>query len=156
MNLKEEFYKKLDYDKIKINWNKNPIKMDLFLSFLNVEVKFIKEHLGSGTGWTKYENEEHKLEIGGGWVNQIEYLDSLQFGEKLHNPYNNYVSPFYMFDILTKEGQSFFIDYYSVDIDNIVESHKNKIKQLTEKLKLEKELKSRILEEINTLKAINN
>ncbi len=124
--LKDSFYNKLNADKIKINWNKNPVKMDLFTSFLNVELIRSHDHLGSNNGWSKLYNESFNLVIGGGFVDGIEYLDSIQFGRKLSNPYNNYVNPFYLFEIMNIRGQSFFIDYYKDEIDKIVKSYEDK------------------------------
>lgn len=143
MMLIKEFYNKLKDDKIKINWNKNPIKMSLFLSFLTVQVEISRDHLGSDTGWTLKKNEDLKLLIGGGIVNGTEYLDTLQYGVKLSNPYNNYVNPFFLFDILTEEGKAFFVEYYKDDISKIlsdqirsVEFYKNKLQAETELLDL--------------------
>jgi len=124
--LKESFYNKLKDNKIKINWNKKPIRMDLFISFLNVELIRSNDHLGSNNGWTRLENESIKLEIGGGIVNGIEYLDNIKYGEKLSNVYNNFVNPFYLFEIMNNDGQNFFIDYYKEDIDKIVKSFEDK------------------------------
>ena len=124
--LKETFYNKLKDDKIKINWNKNPIRMDLFISFLNVELIRSNDHLGSNNGWTKLQNESIKLYIGGGIVDGIEYLDTLKYGEKLSNGYNNFVNPFYLFEIMNTDGQKFFIDYYKEDIDKILKSFEEK------------------------------
>lgn len=149
--LKKTFYNKLPHDKIKINWNKNPISMSLFLSFLTVEVKRSHDHLGSYTGWTLLENDKLKLKIGGGIVNGIELLDSLQFGEKLSNSYNNYINPFYLFDILSEEGRDFFFNYYKSDIENIVKSVESDIKYLESDLKNKKELLSEILSEVKIL-----
>jgi hypothetical protein len=125
--LKGCFYDKLQADKIKISWNKNPIKMDKFLSFLTINVERSYDHLGSDTGWTRLNNKEHKLIIGGGIVGNIEYLDSVQYGIKLNNPYNNYVNPFYLFDILTKEGRAFFVEYYTSEIHVIVSAERDSI-----------------------------
>ena len=124
--LKESFYNKLKDDKIKINWNKKPIRMDLFISFLNVELIRSNDHLGSNNGWTKLQNESIKLYIGGGIVDGVEYLDTLKYGEKLSNVYNNFVNPFYLFEIMNNDGQKFFIDYYKEDIDKIVKSFEDK------------------------------
>lgn len=95
--LKVNFYNKLKDDKIKINWNENPIRMELFLSFLTIEVERSRAHLGSNNGWTKLYNKEHGLIVSGGVLGAIEYLDHIEYGIKLSNPYNNYVNPFYLF-----------------------------------------------------------
>lgn len=149
--LKKEFYSKLKNDKIKINWNKNPIKMDVFLSFLTVDVEIIREHLGSDTGWTKRQNKSLGLIVSGGCVNGVEYLDHLQLGEKLSNPYNNYVNPFYLFDILKKEGKAFFVDYYRDEIAAIVESNEKRIAFQERQLEEQKTLLSNIQIEIEKL-----
>ena len=91
MELNEEFYRKLDKALIKISFNKNPIKMDLFFSFLKIDVVKIKDHLGSSTGWTRYENSEISLIITGGIVKGVNYLDHIEYGKNLENPYNNYL-----------------------------------------------------------------
>lgn len=152
-NLKDDFYDKLYYDKIKINWNKNPIRMDLFLSFLTVKVERSHEHFGSSNGWTKLTNEEHKLIIGGGIVGSIEFLDSIQYGVKLSNTYNNYVNPLYLFDIFTKEGQAFFLEYYADEIDAIVTTKRKSIAIEERKLSHSKEVLQVIEQEIQLLKS---
>ena len=101
--------------------------MDLFLSFLTVEVERSYDHLGSSNGWTRLNNKQHRLIISGGVVGDTEYLDSIQYGTNLSNSFNNYVNPFYLFDILTKEGQSYFLEYYADDIDTIVATEKDGI-----------------------------
>ena len=130
MDLRKEFYHKLDYDKIKINWNKNLIEMELFLSFLTIDVERSTDHLGSDTGWTKLTNKEHKLEIGGGVISGDEYLDSLRYKKDLHNQHNNWVTPFNMFELLTAEGKLFFFEYYKNDIELICKDADNAIKNL--------------------------
>lgn len=107
-----ELFKKLNSDKIKINWNKKPIKMELFLSFLTVDLELSKDHWGHGYGWTKRFNDSVELVITGGIVSRIEYLDSIQYKNKIENP-------FYIFDFLNQKGKKFFIDYYRSDIDQI-------------------------------------
>lgn len=144
---------KLPHDKVKINWNKNPIEMKRFLSFLTVEVKRSTDHLGSCTGWTLLENDELKLKIGGGIVNGKEWLDSLQFGTKLNNKYNNYVNPFYLLGILTEEGKNFFIDYYKEDIDKLVSEQKDSIAYLKRSLSEKQEHLNLMLSEIEGLSA---
>ena len=149
--LKKEFYNKLDMDKIKINWNKNPIKMKDFLSWLTVPVEKSNDHLGACSGWTMYENKTLNLIVGGGIVNGVEYLDSLQYGSKLSNPYNNYVNPFYLFDILTKEGRKFFMDYYAEDSYVAIGKVKDRIRYLEKELLAKKDLYDEIDAEIKRL-----
>ncbi len=151
MNYKNEFYNKLSNDKIKINWNKNPIKMSLFISFLIIPYERSRDHLGSHNGWTKIFNNEYKLEVGGGIVKGIEYLDTIQYGIKLSNPYSNFVNPFFLFDILTKEGQLFFINYYKEDIDKLIDDRKDNIAFHESKLKEANDLYTGIMNEVKQL-----
>jgi len=149
--IKKEFYCKLKDDKIKINWNKNPIRMDVFLSFLTIPVEIIIDHLGSNTGWTKRENKEAALIVGGGILNGVEYLDSLQFGAKLSNAYNNYVNPFFIFGVMTKQGKSFFLDYYKDEILEIVERNKQSVVFFERRLQEQKDCLDEIQNEIQSL-----
>lgn len=152
MELINEFYSKLPWDKVQINWNKNPIRMGLFLSFLTVPVEIIRDHLGSDTGWTMKENKEHKLIIRGGIVNGIEWLDSLQFGTKLSNPYNNYVNPFFLMDIMTKEGIYFFLEYYKKEIDQLIENQIEKVESHKRQLEYNAQLLKDMNAEIQKIK----
>lgn len=127
MDHRKEFYKKLPDKKIQINWNKDPIKMDLFLSFIIVPLVISRDHLGSDNGWTMRLNDEHKLVVRGGVVQGVEYLDSLEYGHRLDNPYNNYVNPFYLSNIMTKEGIIFFAKYYKDEIEKVITAQKNTI-----------------------------
>ncbi len=130
MYLLKEFYGKLPDDKIKINWNKNPIKIDKFLSFLTVKTTRSKDHLGSCNGWTLHENKELFLYVTGGIVNGNEWLDNIQFGRNLANSYNNYVNPFYLWEIMTQEGLDFFLAYYDNEITKQIDELSNKIKSI--------------------------
>jgi hypothetical protein len=154
MNLKEEFYKKLSQDKTKINWNKNPIKMDLFLSFLTISVIKSHNNLGYDNGWTVYENDKFKLKVQGGIVNGIEYLDDIQFGTRLDNNYNNYVNPFYLSEILTSEGLKFFVNYYKDEINNILSTYNKEIIVLENELNSTKEVYTKVLKEVENLRNI--
>lgn len=129
------FYKEFKNDKIKINWNKNPIEMKLFLSFLNVDIKRSESYLGQHNGWTKLENEELKLYISGGNVKGVEYLDSLKYGTNLDNVWNDFVNPFYLFDIMNKEGRDFFLKYYKEEIKLVLGEKNNNVSKLNRKLK---------------------
>lgn len=140
INIHSEFYKKLDCDKLQMNQNKNPIEIKLFLSFLTVVVEESHDHLGSCTGWTLYKNDLEKLYISGGKVNGTEYLNNVMRGIKLQNNYNNYVNPFYLFDILTDEGKQFFANYYRQDILQLVEKQNKIVRALLEKTELEKSI----------------
>lgn len=152
--LKSELYNKLRSDKIKINWNKNPIKMDLFLSFLTIQTEILRDHLGSYTGWTRRINKDYNLTIVGGGVNGIEYLDHLEFRHKLSNQYNNYVNPFFMFEVFTDEGKRFFIDYYKPEIDSLLNQKNVKIIQIEEELNNQTLLLDQMIKEVENLRKI--
>lgn len=156
LNINKEFYSKLSYDKIKINWNKNPIDMRIFLSFLTIDVIKSNDHLGVENGWTLYVNDELNLLILGGIINGKEYLDSIQYKKNLSNSYNNFVNPFFLFDILSDNGKKFFIEYYSGDIKELLNSHKNKIQSIQIKLDAEINIYNLILNEIKLLLGVFN
>lgn len=113
--MKNDFLRKMPKDKINLHRIKDRVEMTLFLSFLKIPVKRGAGHLGEDNGWTRHYGE-NKLIIGGGFIKKIEYLDSIQYGYKLDNPYNNYVNPFYLFDIMSQEGKEFFLNHYSDEI----------------------------------------
>lgn len=140
------FYK-LEHNKIKASWNKKPIKMDLFLSFLKVPVTISRDHLGFSNGYTLRVNEELKLKIGGGIEKGEEYLDSLQFGEKLGNIYNNYVNPFFLKGILTKEGLEFFYEYYKEDINELFAQQEREITILKNKVQIKEGILDLMIQE---------
>jgi hypothetical protein len=153
IDLRESFYAKLPSDKIKINWNARPIKMNQFLSFLTVKVERSRDHLGSTNGWTRLENKELQLIICGGIVGNTEFLDSIQFGQNLDNRFNNYVNPFYMFSILTKEGRAFFLDYYKDDIEKLLITRREQIAFAENSLAKSKHVLANIENEIESLKS---
>jgi hypothetical protein len=136
----KKFFSQLDSEKIKINWNKNPIRMELFLSFLRVETHVQTEFLGNCTGWTQYTGA-NDLIIGGGVVREVEYLDRLKYGKNLDNPYNNYVNPFYLFPIMSGDGKRFFLDYYSKEIETLKNKAQKQIEIAENNLSKAKEYK---------------
>ena len=148
----ESIIKHLKNDKIQINQNKNPIPMDLFLSFFTVPVeKFKGDYLGKSTGWTKYVNESLLLDITGGICDGGHWLHDIQYGKKLQNGYNNYVNPFYLFPILNDEGKNFFYQYYKEDIDELLKKQKTIISHHKKMIVLEKENLSKMELELNSL-----
>jgi hypothetical protein len=153
--VKDKFYNELSDRKYEItSWCKNPIKMDLFLSFLIVPVERSRSHLGSQNGWTQRFNEEIGLIIKGGETSEGELLDSIQFGEKLSNSYNNYVNPFYIFHLLNKKGRAFFINYYKEDLEKIISKQLSKIISLEEQLQKEELFLKTITAEYGDLKEV--
>lgn len=154
MELNKEFYRHLDMKKIEINWNKNPVPMEKFLSFLTIPVLKSTDHLGYSNGWTRFYNDEFNLSAKGGVCDGGHWLHDLQFGNKLHNPYNNYVNPFYLFDILTEEGKKFFVEYYKNEIIQLQRKQKEKVSHIKQSLKEEKELESKINNEVKKLLSI--
>ena len=117
--------KKLDRDKIKINWNKNPILMSDFLSFLTIDVEIGTGHGGYDNGWTRRYGEDG-LVVRGGIVRGVEYLDMLEYKKGLSDPYSNFCNPFFLLDILSKEGVSFFLNYYKDDIESLIDEANRK------------------------------
>jgi hypothetical protein len=134
----KEFHGKLPSNKIKIFQNNNPIKMEKLLSFLTVPTIKIENHLGRCNGWTMRENKELNLIIVGGLVNCVEWIDNIQFGKNLANPYNNYVNPFYLWEIMTKDGLDFFLTYYEEEMKKRKEEIKKQMHKLSNKIKSSK------------------
>ena len=135
-----EILKQLPHDKVKINFNRNPIPMELFLSFFKVETKKITDHLGASNGWTEYQNKQFGLIITGGICDGGHWLHAIQFGNKLQNQYNNYCNPLYLFDIMNEEGKSFFVEYYKEEIHKVVDKQQTEVDYL-EKKTMEAKLK---------------
>ncbi len=138
MNKIEDLYKQLSLNAIKIHGNKNPMPMTQFLEYLTVKTKISRSNLGRCNGWRERYNEEEKLVITGGVKMGVEYLDSIEFGEKLQNRYNNYVTPFYIFHLMNSAGKSFFKKYYIEEVRSLVESAKENVVEATNQLKKEK------------------
>jgi hypothetical protein len=137
---------KLSDDKIKMNWNKNPITVDTLLGFLTVKLEESRTHGGYDMGWTRY-NGPDGLIITGGMIThrlsptefkRVNYLNTIQYKCKLHNIYNNYVNPFFLFEIMNDEGKQFFINYYKEDIEKEIDSMKAKIEETEKSLALQK------------------
>lgn len=149
--IKADFYDKLSYSKTEFNWNKNPIKMDLFLYFLKVPVILSTSHLGYDNGWTLLKNKEMALTLHGGIIAGVHYLNNIEFGERLCNKYNNYVNPFYLFEILSEEGQKFFLNYYKEDIEKMISDLEKSIEYSKDIVKEKEVLHSLIINEIKTL-----
>jgi len=122
-----DLLKKLKGDRIKIAQNRKPITMELFLSFLTIEVRRGTGHAGEYMGWTRMINDHHKLTVRGGIVGRVEYLDMIEYGENLDNQYNNFVNPFYLWPIMTNDGKRFFLEYYTDDIDDVLEASMAKV-----------------------------
>lgn len=124
----KEFYRALGrLTKIECT-NKNSIKMDLFLSFLTVTTQRSVSHLGATNGWTLLQGDNDLL-VKGGMIGSVEYLHNIQYGKKLDNPYNNYVNPFYLFEIFTEEGKKYFLEYYSSAIEEVLSDAVRAVKE---------------------------
>jgi hypothetical protein len=131
----KDIVNKMDWDKPKYN-RKNRLKMEKFLSFLTVELKVPEGRwLGKDTGWTLWTGE-NGLEISGAVIGGVEYYNSIQYGNRLHNNYNNYVNPFYLFEIMSDDGRKFFLDMYREDIDRQIIKAKSKSEAAKKELKL--------------------
>lgn len=151
MNYKKELYDKLDSNKIGIAQNSDPIRMELFMSFLKVPVVKIKDILGSSTGWTRYDNEENGLVICGCRICGVEYLDSIQYKKNTSNIYNNYVNPFFIFDLLTNDGRKFFANYYETEILKIISDTKSALEAAKKNVITLNELYDGIVKETNEI-----
>lgn len=138
-----KFYKLLPADKIKINGNKAPIPMKLFLSFLTVKTQQQSDFLGSCTGWTQYTGD-NRLIITGGIVGGTNYLDHILYGKNLNNQYNNFVNPFYLFDIMNEEGKKFFLEYYAAEIAGLKTEAENRTRRAKEELSRAKKYKDEL------------
>tara|TARA_R100000951_G_scaffold31654_1_gene27100 strand:- start:84 stop:542 length:459 start_codon:yes stop_codon:yes gene_type:complete len=138
MNKIEDLYKQLSLNAITIGGSKDPIAMKDFLRFLSVKTSISRSNLGKDSGWTERYNQEENLVITSGTLRGVEYLDSIQFGERLQNRYNNYVTPFYIFHLMNSAGKSFFKKYYVEEIRSLVESAKENVVKATNQLKKEK------------------
>jgi len=149
-----ELIKNIKKDKIRIAQNKNPVPMDLFLSFLTVPVIRNFNNLGNHTNWTEFRNDEHELIITGGVCNGGHWLDNIQYGYKMDNQHNNWVNPFYLWDIITDSGKSFFLDYYKFELEAEVTASKNQMNYFKEKLRIETEHFNKISTEFAELKNI--
>lgn len=146
---------RLTNDKIKFNWNKNPIKMDLFLSFILVDIESNSECLGYGNGWREYVNSDISLKIKGGLVHGYGVLlDSIQFGKNLQNKYNNFVNPFYLWDIMNNEGRKFFLEYYKEDIKKVLKDESDTLKYFRSKVKEQNDLIQEYKQQLQQLTSI--
>jgi len=134
--MNEPVYKDLKISTISIR-SKNLIPMDKFLQYLTVKTKLSRKNLGFGNGWRERYNEAEKLVITGGVTRGVEYLDAIQFGEKLQNPYNNYVNPFYLFPLMTSEGKAFFKEIYSDEIKNLIKAAEERVFEAKNQIKRE-------------------
>lgn len=151
IQLDKKLIENLPNDKIEITHNKQPIKMQAFLGFLTVPVEIAKGFLGEDMGWTRRENKELKLIITGGCVAGVEFLDRLEYGHKLQNPYNNFVNPFYLWNILSGDGKAFFLHYYRAEIAEIVQAADKEIVVAERKLAKAKSQKMAISSELLNL-----
>lgn len=150
--MKKPFYENFSTDKYKINSSGTvPIEMDLFLSFLTIKTEKSTSHLGRSNGWTQHFNTLYRLKITGGWVGKVEYIHSLEFGTKLDNPWNDYVNPFYMFDVFTDEGKQFFTEYYKSELTSVAFTAKNNIAIAKNKLQNCKAYELQLLGEIKAM-----
>ena len=124
--MNEPVWKHLKISTIQCIWSKNPIPMENFLLFLTVKTK-LSRCLRRNSGKRERINESENLVITGSVMGGVEYLDTIEFGEKLQSPYNNYVNPFYLFPLMTSEGKAFFKGYYSAEIKSLIKGLKENV-----------------------------
>lgn len=115
-----DFLKELPCDLTEISQkNKKLIPMNIFLTFLKVDVVRSTQHLGYSNGWTQLSGSNN-LVISGGILNGVEYLHNIKFKRNLRSVYNDYVNPFYIFEILKDNGKDFFINFYADEINKLL------------------------------------
>lgn len=131
--------------KIEIKWNKNPIPMEKFLSFLTVKAEFCKNFSGLDHYWTRHYGD-NGLVLSGGILSGIEYLDRIEYKEKLANKYNNFVNPFYLFEIMNDEGKQFFLDYYKDEIQQNIDKATKQRLEAEQKLQKAAEFEQEIIQ----------
>lgn len=122
-------------DNYGINKTGGVIRMNVLKSFLIVDVKPYNG-LGSDNGWTYYKNDTGTLIIQGGYYKGVEWLDSIKYGNRLQNPYNDFVNLFGIWDILNEEGRKFVIDYYESDLKKVLDLKQKEIKDLEYRIEL--------------------
>jgi len=136
-----------------------PIRMQDFISMLTVPVTPCKNFLGESTGWTKYENKSCGLILTGGSVrvngHVDEFLDSIQYGKNLENPYNNYVNPFFLFPIMKDEGRAFILRYYDSEINKEIGRQKKSIEAMAVAVEDKKAQLERHMKELKEMEAQN-
>lgn len=119
----------------KITINGGVIRMDTLKSFLTVYTKPC-DGLGSIHGWSYYENDSGTLIIQGVQYKGVEWLDSIKYGHRIQNPWNNFVNLFGIWDILNEKGRKFVIDYYESDLKKVLDSKQREIETLEYKIRL--------------------
>ena len=99
------------------------------MGFTEVEGDF----LGKSNGWTRHENKDYNIEITGARVYDlggVEYFNTVQvIRAKLDNPYNDFVSVFYLWNFLNTEGKAHFINVYADEISALKEKKKRAFKK---------------------------
>lgn len=156
ININKDFYKRLTLGKIGIGWNKKPVEMDLFLSFLEIDVVEKDNPAYKVLEWTLYENEQYKLKITGKKVDSNEYLYCINCRENLQKECHNFVNPFYLFDIFNDEGKQFFIDYYMDDILHLIDRQHEVVLDLQTKIDIEKKVYNDYVQEKELLLEVKN
>ena len=121
------------FKKFKIYSGIKPIEMSVFLSFLRVDLERHR-HVDAYAGWTELHGD-NDLIISGCEIRGVEYLDSIQYKENIDNKYNNYVNPFFLFEIMNDEGKAFFLHYYKDEINELMGEQLSKVQSAEEKLK---------------------
>lgn len=132
--LNSDLIKKMP-DNYGINRTGGVIRMDILKSFLTVDINPC-DGLGSDNGWTYYKNNTGILIIQGGCYKGVEWLDNIKYGNRLQNPYNDFVNLFGIWDILNEKGRKFVIDYYESDLKKVLDLKRREIETLEYKIGL--------------------
>tara|TARA_B000000565_G_scaffold255758_1_gene237535 strand:+ start:51671 stop:52165 length:495 start_codon:yes stop_codon:yes gene_type:complete len=122
-------------DRNTINFKKPArIEMKTFMSYFDIEFTEVEgDFLGKSNGWTRHENKEYNIEISGAYPRElrgVEYFNSVQvLRAKLDNPYNDFVSVFYLWNLLNPEGKAHFINAYADEITALKEKKQRAFKK---------------------------
>ena len=122
-------------DRNTINFKKpTRIEMKTFMSYFDIEFTEVEgDFLGKSNGWTRHENKDYNIEITGARVYDlggVEYFNTVQvIRAKLDNPYNDFVSVFYLWNFLNTEGKAHFINVYAAEISALKEKKKRAFKK---------------------------
>lgn len=123
-----------------INFKKpTRIEMKTFLSYFDIEFTEPEgDFLGKSNGWTRHENKEYNIEISGAYPRElggVEYFNTVQvLRAKLDNPYNDFVSVFYLWNFLNTEGKAHFLNVYADEISALKEKKQRAFKKAQSEL----------------------
>lgn len=132
-SIESVLYRKLSTPYAFSNNGNRSILWEKFKGFLDIAVRESTFCPGYSMGWRKYENEEFKISFRTGIINGKEFLDCIyEYNQSMRTDYIK--TPLDIFDKLTKEGKQFFLSYYEVEIDNLLQDLKDEIITIEDKI----------------------